>query len=463
MIKPKLIEDDFDLFTGAFNKINFVEQDNRKSSVILPSIDIKPLDIVEPQMLGKTSLRTGSTTGSFVDTDRIPSNNEFQPTSISPVQLDKQFKNAPEENAETGILDDASIKVVKEKSDIEYKTIFKSVFIPMQIFNNNQRTINLPSIASLTKSVEPTDSTLSESNPPTNITDTTLDEMQQNFNNLEPKFDNDIVDNQKISNVDQSPNYQPADKFMTNDTMGNPSGINTAPFQPQVQPSLAPVQAVKTPITIQSIFEKYRKLNKTVTKIVHKKDGNLTQKWVYFSDGSSVLEDPGIEKEITEQPKMAPGPVANEEKYPNAEDYNIQAQTGNPNWNPQNPTGMNNSIQPSNVYFYDHSDLVAEFDPKNPNNIAITLYEITTLQQKHLYCKYFDPTPHPKFKEMASIIDFNIVANPSVYHNLDQLNDEALFGVPEVKPEEPVKYWTKTLRKSYKAISKKNKIIKKSS
>ena len=132
-----------------------------------------------------------------------------------------------------------------------------------------------------------------------------------------------------------------------------------------------------------------------------------------------------------------------------------------------NPTyqqgAIKSSIKPSNVYFYDHANLVAEFDPNNPNNIALTVYEIETLQQKHKFCKYFDPTPSQKYNELAAVVDHSSRCYSSNYHNLDLLDDEELLR--PIKKEEKAgnKFWKKTLRKSNKRmISKKNaKIISK--
>ena len=221
----------------------------------------------------------------------------------------------------------------------------------------------------------------------------------------------------------------------------------------------------KEPVTLQSIFLKYKKLNKTVTKIVHKKNNNRTEKWVFFSDGTSVLEDPGEEPEVQEHYKnnqpapQQPNPYA--QHSPNG--YNVKNNNFNNQFEGPPPEGSPGSIQPSNVYFYDHKNLVAEYDPENPNNIALTLYEITTLQQKHLYCKYFDPTPHPKYDELASVVDFKTPSNSSVYHNLDLLDDHELLQPEPKKEEKPLNnFWTKTLRRSNKAlISKKNKVISK--
>jgi hypothetical protein len=258
--------------------------------------------------------------------------------------------------------------------------------------------------------------------------------------------------------------------------MPNPDNLTKSEHNPQTPSTPQPQTLTKSeppknkkpkspkkPITIQSIFEKYRKLNKIVTKIVHKQNEGRTEKWVYFKDGSSVLEDPGypseseeeeeedqlqnLEQKTNELPRSADVPIPE----PGVYDPNINHSSSNRNIHP-----------PSNVFMYDHQDLVAEFDPSNPRNIAMTLYEITTLQQRHLFCKYFDPSPHPKFQTMISMIDFKQAAHPSIYHNVDLLDDYELLKPKSSKEQEPTHFWTKTLRKSNRGlISKKNKVIKK--
>jgi hypothetical protein len=179
----------------------------------------------------------------------------------------------------------------------------------------------------------------------------------------------------------------------------------------------------KEPMTLESIFQKYIKLNKIVTKIIHKKKNGRTEKWVHFQDGTSVLEDPG------EDPVMPQKKILEFKLY------------------------KNNFLTAKDLLVNEEqSNLVAEFDPNNPNNIALTLYEITTLKRKHLFCRYYDSAFNSKYESFRGIVDFEQFANPSIYHNLDLLDDSELLKPPEAKSEEPTHFWTKTLRKSNRSL-----------
>ena len=428
-IKPKKMSEELDLFSGAFNKYNFVNKKPAQNiGEQLPQINVKPLDIVEPQMLGKSSLM-GKSVGSIQNKmDAHP--NDFEPKNLKKTNSEKALLDAPAEmepknRTSEGGQREAPLQYSTETTplapEIKWKTIFKSQILPVHIFDLEDRSLPAPWIKqSPAKEPTPTPEQVEAKNDSNISTGYSQHQSQGSFQEPEP-----------VQSAPQ-PKAEPVQ-------------------QPKTEPAPPPPEP-KKPITIESIFKKYRQMNKTVTKIVHKKNGRRTEKWVYFSDGTSVLEDPGEDPE--EQPKG------------NANQPFIPQQSPQPGHPPQQPQPINNNqMQPSNVYFYDHSNLVAEFDPENPNNIAMTLYEITTLQQKHMYCKYFDPEPDAKFKELAAVIDFSLTGNPSVYHQLDQLNDEHLLQPVrvEAEPEKPSNYWTKSLRKSNKRLisKKKNKMISK--
>ena len=384
-------------------------------------------------MLGKSSLM-GKSNGSLAPSKQS-SSNDFEPRNLKKNNSEKMFLDRPEvvdqntRTSEGAKREQSPMKEIPHPTpEIKWKTIFKSQILPMSIFEEDTRSVNAPWIV-----------VKSEPEP----VKTVQKEQTKYDSNLSTGHSNQESGGSQVEGgsgfSQQSPPVQVEPP---------------APVKEEVQPA-----PPKQPVTIESIFKKYRKQNKTVTKIVHKKNQGRTEKWVYFSDGTSVLEDPG------EPP--APPPVEQvTASKPGI--YNDFSQSGvNDQWAPNqgNQFGNNSQMQPSNVYFYDHTNLVAEFDPENPNNIAMTLYEITTLQQKHMYCKYFEPAIAPKFNELASVVDYSSPGNPSVYHQLDHLNDEHLLEVKkeEEEPKMPAHYWTKSLRKSNKRLisKKKNKIISK--
>ena len=395
------------------------------------------MDIVEPQLLGKSSL-VGKTSNASAN-QKDPTPNDFEPTNLKKNHSEKvltelEVPPQPKPRTSLGSKREDEPDIVElglpEVIPIKWKTIFISKHFQMSLFNIQEKTVDAPWLTS--RHSVPTPSPKSAPKP--------------QVKPEKPNYDSNISTGH--SNVESTGSY-----------VETTSGIPQKPPPPQITPPQPVTQppVKKEPITIESIFKKYRQQNKTVTKIVHKKNNGRTEKWVYFSDGTSVLEDPGEPPAPVEQPLGSIPQLANN---------NFQHSGQNPNWNGQ--PNMNNGasgIQPSNVFFYDHSNLVAEFDPENPNNIAMTLYEITTLQQKHIYCKYFEPAPDPKFQELAAIVDKSSPGNPSVYHQLDQLNDEDLLEPKKEEKEEPIKkpYWIKSLRKSNKRLisKKKNNVISK--
>ena len=394
------------MFSGAFNTINFKKEQKRKLSVALPEIDVKPLDIVEPQMLGKSSLKGNQ--GSVTGLKFKPMANEFNPNIV---KNNSSINNLNEIKPPTKRHTSAP-----NKPFFKFKTIFISKHLPIDTFDDNKRFINTLNINSLNKSTEPDDNSL----PPEKIE-----------NVAKPQIPSKISTKQKDVPINNTISPKVPTKKVVQEKEVAP--VN----KPQPAPA-APVK--KEQATLQSIFLKYQKLNKKMTKIVHKKNGNRNEKWVFFSDGTSVLEDPG-EEIIPETEKSL---SAN--KYPNAEDFKIQAQN---EINSKNSNTEPNQAVPD-AFLIDSNKLVAEFDPKNDNNIAVTLYEITTLQTKHLFCKYFDPTVDPKYTELQTIVDFEKHGNPSIYHDLSQMNDEDLLKTPTKKKQRSTHYWTKTLRKSNK-------------
>ena len=405
----------------------------------LPQINVKPLNIVEPQMLGKTSLVSKTTSASQNQKDQIP--NDFQPKQLKknnsekilldpPSPIDKNRTSEGSKREENIKQKESHIPKIPDLP-VKWKTIFKSQVFPVSLFEEELISVEAPWL--LNQSTPPS--------PPPSKPDPLPETATKYDSNISTGHSN-LESNNSSQNEGGSGFSQQSPK---------PEPVPVQPKPDPVPQQISP----KQPVTIESIFKKYRQQNKTVTRIVHKKNQGKTEKWVYFADGSSVLEDPGDFSAPVETPKStALPPTMN----------NFQTSGQNPNFQNQGPPQTNASgIQPSNVYFYDHSNLVAEFDPENPNNIAMTLYEITTLQQKHLYCKYFEPSPDPKFREMESIVDCSQPGNPSVYHQLDQLNDEDLLKPKVVEVQKPTgHYWTKSLRKSNKRIiSKKNKPISK--
>ena len=458
-VKPKVFNEELDLFTGAFNKYNFVNKEPKQNiGEQLPQINVKPLDIVEPQMLGKTSLVSKTTASSQNMKDSIP--NDFQPKNLKKNNSEKQLVDTLRANENIRTSEGTRIenrKIQKEPAipsiqSVKWKTIFKSQTFPISTFDIEYKSVDAPWLLSQSPGSSqppsrpdpiPDPKKHYDSNISTGHSNNESNQSNQldggsSFSQQTPKAQENIV-KPKQHTLAPAPTPAPT-----------PAPVPTlVPTQPAPKPAIQP-EAPKEPVTIQSIFKKYRLLNKTVTKIVHKKNKGNTEKWVYFADGSSVLEDPGNAPppaQIETPTNTAPAPV-----------NNFQQSGQNPNFQQQNNAS---GIQPSNVYFYDHSNLVAEFDPENPNNIAMTLYEITTLQQKHLYCKYFEPSPDPKFMEMEAIIDYKSPGNPSVYHQLDLLNDEELLKPKKVLVQKTSgQYWTKSLRKSNKRIiSKKNRPI----
>lgn len=433
------------LFSGAFSNFRFDVQEKKKHTETLPQMNVKPLDIMEPQILGKSSMTEKNSTNSL-ETATTKIKNDFQPTKILQKQQsdDKNFSETKFNNNNTGHEQAPKYSVGNERSKqlsdhlenvvdpIKYKSIFIGKNLPMSLFEVNSEEVKISwDIQSL-----------SSSQP-----------------QIPPKQKS--APKPQISNINNSENLTKSENNIQ--TPSTPQPQNLTKSEPPKNKKKKP-KTPKQPITIQSIFEKYRKLNKIVTKIVHKKNEDRTEKWVYFKDGSSVLEDPGypseseeeeeeedqrqeLEQETNELPKSADVPIPE----PGVYDPNNNHSSSNRNIHP-----------PSNVFMYDHQDLVAEFDPSNRRNIALTLYEITTLQQRHLFCKYFDPSPHPKFQTMISMIDFKQAAHPSIYHNIDLLDDYELLKPKSSKVQEPTHFWTKTLRKSNRGlISKKNKVIKK--
>ena len=406
----------------------------------LPQINVKPLDIVEPQLLGKSSL-VGKTSNPNSGLKEVTPN-DFEPSHLKKNHSEKKLPDFDSNNEPQSKSLEGNKRPVKAKSEelnlpsmapIKWKTIFNSKKFDLSIFYDNVRSVNAPWLLK-----QPTPS--QTPNPP----------QPKQPEPEKPKYDSNVSTGH--SNVESTQSSNEGNSGISQKP--SPQKVTTQNVQTNAQPQ--PVK--KEPITIESIFKKYRQQNKTVTKIVHKKNNGRTEKWVYFSDGTSVLEDPGEPPQTMERPVGSNPPMTQN---------NFQYSGQNPQWNGQqgmNQTGTN-QIQPSNVFFYDHSNLVAEFDPENPNNIAMTLYEITTLQQKHIYCKYFEPAPDRKFLELASIVDKTSVGNPSVYHNLDQLNDEHLLQPKKIEDDEPAEkpYWIKSLRKSNKRLisKKKNNVISK--
>ena len=437
------------LFSGAFSNYRFNVQEQNRPAETLPQMNMKPLEIVEPQMLGKSStaskMSLGSTGGlgeninndfnpaSFQKNQTSDVHNYSEPKFNKKIVQDQKFSmgaepyNTPQKKPITDELTNNSSSVA---SSINFKTLFIGKDISVDLFDENMEEItvnwyNQTMNSSLTNT--------SNSNPGSG-TNSQKELGNQNINTKQ--------------NLSKSENFEPTSK--------------PEPTKPlaQSQPPKKP-KAPKQPITIQSIFEKYRKLNKTVSKVVHKSNNGRTEKWVYFKDGTSVLEDPGYIEEDSEE-EESQDQIEQSESNVSPMETEKNSNPTIPASNPYVPPSQRTMNQPSNVYNFDHQGLVAEFDPENPRNIAITLYEITTRQQRHLYCKYFDPSPHPKFQDLINMIDFNHNAHPTVYHNVDQLDDAALLKNNDKKETEPTHFWTKTLRKSNRGlISKKNKIIKK--
>lgn len=466
-----------DLFSGAFDERNFVQQTREKPSERLPQIDVKPLDIVEPQILGKSSVlgKTSSNPSATKDVGK----NDFQPKVMTKNHSEKALIDDKKQIIEAQRISEGTNKKEKSKPiidsnlDIKYKTIFKSNKIPISMFFENPRKLNMPSLNPLNQSFEHSSQSKQQSEKKSPEKLDSNNKLEESIG--EPKLQNNIVNNSKSNQLpvkkQSSVSTRSQNSVDTNQSAGlQDSNFNNDLNQPGISNSsssklesidLAPPAPIATPklkkpvTTIQSIFEKYRKLNKTVTKIVHKKEKGKTQKWVYFADGTSVLEpDEEHPSPPSKEVKKAVPKPTNTNQYPNYNDYNLNGSGMNPNYQ---QIGVKSSIKPSNVYFYDHANLVAEFDPNNPNNIALTVYEIETLQQKHKFCKYFDPTPSEKYNELAAVVDHSSRCFSSMYHNLDLLDDEELLK--PIKKEEKIgnKFWKKTLRKSNKRmISKKN-------
>lgn len=435
------------LFSGDFNKYNFVKKEpSQNIGEQLPQINVKPLDIVEPQMLGKSSLMGKSTTSTQGFRDSSP--NDFQPSQLKKNHSEKALPDMLAEPDEKGRSSEGAQRKEPVHEDlrvpdapiIQWKTIFRSQKLPIGLFSEHTRSVSAPWLLAQGQPAQPQKPKPIENQP-------------KYDSNVSTGHSNNESTGSHVETTPEAPQKAP-------EPAPNPpiSPAPQAPVKGVTTTTTTATKKAKEPVTIESIFKKYRQLNKTVTKIVHKKNNGRTEKWVYFSDGTSVLEDPGEDPEPVQQPVES-----NMNSVPPQQMGGMQQAGLNNQWQPQpaGQTGAESGIQPSNVYFYDHSNLVAEFDPENPNNIALTLYEITTLQQKHMYCKYFEPGPDAKYRELGAVVDFSSAGNPSVYHQLDQLNDEDLLR-PKQKEEQKVSgpYWTKSLRKSNKRlISKKSNVI----
>ena len=473
-----------DLFSGAFDERKFMPQTRKTPSETLPQIDVKPLDIVEPQILGKSSVLGKTSTSA----QKEIGNNDFQPNTMTKNHSEKALVENKKPQIEAQRISEGTGKqdrkppIAETNLEIKYKTIFRSKKIPIHMFFEQPRQLKMPSLNPLNQSFDHNNQSSKdnlEKSPAEKKPKPTSNEkipanqnpkipsepaMQPTQQSQPSKKQTSVSTKSQNSSDTINSNQDPNPKIVPKQpNAGFQSSAGKPPVTPPPKNEIAPPKPTvpskpKKPVTtIQSIFQKYRKLNKTVTKIVHKKEKGKTQKWVYFADGSSVLE--ADEEHPPPPPKevklVAPDPVTSNQ-YPNYNDYNLNGAGAGAG-------EIKQSIKPSNVYFYDHANLVAEFDPSNPNNIALTVYEIETLQQKHKFCKYFDPTPSEKFKELAAVIDYSSKCFSSVYHNIEQLDDEALLRPIQKEEKVQNKFWKKTLRKSNKRmISKKNsKVISK--
>lgn len=362
-------------------------------------MNVKPLNIVEPQILdrsslsGKSSMKNSSIINSNQNSDI---KNDFNPHSKNNNSLilnDTKPKtenilpsfdsinDTPRKNSLQNISSPKKPQYnIKMVNPAKFKTIFTGKLSSTLLLEDNTEEI-----------------TITWNNPFKNKPIINPDEIKSN------KANSDIsLKSSQKSTLKDSNEKIPADTV--------PNSV-TEPPKP------------KEPMTLESIFQKYIKLNKIVTKIIHKKNNGRTEKWVHFKDGTSVLEDPG------EDPVIPKKEVLEFKLYKN----NFLT----------NKDFLNNE-EPTN--------LVAEFDPNSERNIALTLYEITTLKRKHLYCMYYEPGFNSQYESFRGIVDFEQFANPSVYHNLDLLDDSELLKPPVVKNEEPTHFWTKTLRKSNRSL-----------
>ena len=157
-IHPKIFKEEMNLFSGAFNSYKFEEKRENKLSEELPQIDVKPLDIVEPQLLGKSSLMGKSSTVS-VNTQENTPQNDFQPKKISKTISDHGLtgKNIIEDLPEKTSLpiQDDLLKIETPQKKITLKTIFRGKHIPIELFEENFRTVKVTWITAKVNSHQP--------------------------------------------------------------------------------------------------------------------------------------------------------------------------------------------------------------------------------------------------------------------------------------------------------------------